>query len=206
MLENYSTNCDGVIFQIEKTPITYTPQYSTAYDRYGEISNYMSHLRLGYIIGSIGYVPGSILDVGYGNGSFLRTCSKIIPKCYGNDISGYVMPEGCAFISDIKSKFFEVITFFDSLEHFEDIEFMEQLKCKYVCISVPCCHYIDDEWFKNWKHRKPNEHLFHFNKHTLNNFMLRMGFKNISSGNIEDVIRVDKTDEYNILTSVFEKL
>lgn len=206
MLENYSTNCDGVIFQIEKKPITYTPQYSTAYDRYGEISNYMSHLRLGYVIGTIGHVPESILDVGYGNGSFLKACSKIIPDCYGNDISGYQMPEECTFVSDIKSKFFEVITFFDSLEHFEDIEFMDKLKCKYVCISVPCCHYKDDKWFKNWKHRKPDEHLFHFNRQTLNNFMLRMGFKNISSSNIEDVIRVDKTDEYNILTSVFEKL
>lgn len=206
MLENYSTNCDGVIFQIEKKPITYTPQYSTAYDRYGEISNYMSYLRLGYVIGTIGHVPESILDVGYGNGSFLKACSKIIPDCYGNDISGYKMPEECTFVSDIKSKFFEVITFFDSLEHFEDIEFMNQLKCKYVCISVPCCHYKDDEWFKNWKHRKPDEHLFHFNRKTLNKFMMRMGFKNISSSNIEDTIRIDKTDEYNILTSVFEKL
>jgi hypothetical protein len=205
MLENYSINDDGVIFQIEKTPILYTPQYSTAYDKYGELSNYMSYLRLGYVIGSLGYVPESILDVGYGNGSFLKTCSNIIPNCYGNDVSGYQIPEKCVFVNDIKSKFFEVITFFDSLEHFENIEFVNQLNCKYICISVPWCHYFDDIWFENWKHRRPNEHLYHFNEKSLNKFMTRMGFDNISSTNMEDTIRVGVNRESNILTSIFRK-
>jgi hypothetical protein len=205
MLENYSINDDGVIYQINPNPISYTFEYSVAYDRYGEMSNYMSHLRLGYIVGSINHIPESILDVGYGNGSFLKTCSKIIPKCYGNDISGYKIPQNCIFVDDIKSQFFEVITFFDSLEHFSDIEFVRELNCKYVCISVPWCHYHNDEWFKNWKHRRINEHLFHFNEKSLSVFMKRMGFSNISYAPIEDVIRQGKEDEKNILTAIFQK-
>lgn len=206
MLENYSTTDDGVIYQIKRNPINYTSEYSVAYDRYGEMSNYMSHLRLGYIIGSIGHIPKSILDVGYGNGSFLRTCSKIILDCYGNDISGYKIPENCIFIDDIKTKFFEVITFFDSLEHFEDIEFVKELNCKYICISVPWCHYRNDDWFNNWKHRRLDEHLFHFDKNSLSKFMKRMGFKIISHTNIEDTIRIGKNGESNILTAIFKKI
>lgn len=205
MLKNYSINSDGVVFQIEKTTREYTSEYSIAYNNYGEMTNYMSHLRLGYIVGSIGHIPKSILDVGYGNGSFLKTCSKIIPNCYGNDISGYELPNDISFVSDIESKFFEVITFFDSLEHFIDIEFVKNLNCDYICISVPWCHYHDDDWFENWKHRRPNEHLHHFNQKSLNKFMQRMGFDIISSTNIEDTIRVGVGKEYNILTSIFKK-
>lgn len=206
MFENHSINQDGAIYQINKNTIKYTPEYSSVrYDRYGELSNYISYLRLGHIIGSIGHIPSSILDVGYGNGSFLKVCSKIITNCYGNDISGYKIPEGCVFVEKISDDFYEVITFFDSLEHFENIEFVSSLKCKYVCISVPWCHYYNDDWFKKWKHRRPDEHLFYFDEKSLINFMKRMGFSLISYCNIEDVIRSGVGAEENILTAMFQK-
>jgi hypothetical protein len=47
----------------------------------------------------------------------------------------------------------------------EDIEFVKDLKCHYVCISLPWCHYFSDEWFETWKHRKPNEHLWGKEEH-----------------------------------------
>jgi hypothetical protein len=43
---------------------------------------------LGYIIGSIGHIPESILDIGYGNGGFLKVCS-LIPNRGGVDITDY---------------------------------------------------------------------------------------------------------------------
>ena len=98
-----------------------------------------------------------------------------------------------------------MITFFDSLEHFEDIEFVKDLKCSYICISVPECHYYDDEWFENWKHRRPNEHLWHFNHGSLVKFMYRMGYILISGSNIEDTIRKNNKEESNILTCIFAK-
>ena len=66
----------------------------------------------------------------------MKVCKDIIPNCYGYDISTYPIPEGVVCFS-FKDKFYEVITFFDSLEHFEDIEFVKDLKCSYVCVSVP---------------------------------------------------------------------
>ena len=57
----------------------------------------------------------------------------------------------------------------------------------------------------NWKHRKPNEHLFHFDENSLKNFMNSCGYKLIEISNIEDEVRTryDK-DLPNILTGIFK--
>ena len=34
------------------------------------------------------------------------------------------------------SQHYDVITFFDSLEHFDDVYFLDKLNCDYVCISI----------------------------------------------------------------------
>jgi hypothetical protein len=207
MLENYAKNIDGVVYQLDKQHIDYDKDYvNTRYVKYGELPTYMGYLRLGNIIGSLGRVPGSILDVGYGDGSFLKVCSNIIPECYGYDISTYPIPEGCTQVESIIKEFYDVITFFDSLEHFEDIDFVQDLKCSSICISVPHCHYKSDEWFENWKHRRPNEHLWHFDKQSLTAFMNRMGYTLISCSNVEDTIRKNNEKESNILTCIFKKV
>ena len=165
----------------------------------------MSHLRLGFIVGSIGKVPDSILDVGYGNGSFLKTCSNIIPKCFGHDVSN-VKVDQVEIVDNIFDRHYEVITFFDSLEHFEDIYILDKLNCDYICISVPWCHNFDEEWFMNWKHRRPNEHLWHFDDISLKTFVEKQGFVQLNSTNVEDVIRKNNGTYPNILTSVFKKV
>jgi hypothetical protein len=205
MIDNYERTPEGIVRQVNVEPISYDKSYvENSYVRYGEATNYMSHLRLGNIIGTLGFVPESILDVGYGNGSFLEASSKIIPNCYGHDISTYPIPPKCKFVEDITSGSFEVITFFDSLEHFEDIDFVKDLKCDFACITVPNCHYIDDEWFLNWKHRRPDEHLWHFNEESLVRFMNLRGFYLLTSSNIEDTIRKNPNQkEDNILTCIF---
>jgi len=209
MIENYRFTQDGVIEQIIKQPFAYGADYSAAYNKLGETANYMSHLRLGHIVGvlsSHGFNNiQSILDVGYGNGSFLTAASKFIPNCFGTDISeSYPLPLNCKFVSNFDG-YYDVITFFDALEHFHSIEFVKNLNCKYVCITVPLCRNDSDEWFESWKHRKPNEHLWHFNSASLTAFMERVGYTCISMCNVEDVIRNMIGSQSNILTGVFVK-
>jgi hypothetical protein len=212
MIKNYTKTTDGVIRQnvffnkIKKYDIEYI---TTNYDTYGELRMQMAFYRLGYLLGNLKHIPKSILDIGYGNGDFLKACLSIIPECYGHDITNYQLPDSVQFIDDIHSKHFDVITFFDVLEHFEDIEFVKYLKCDYIVVSLPWCHYFSDEWFENWKHRKPDEHLWHFNSESLTAFFNRMGFDLISMSNMEDSIRKDysaiQNDYPNILSGVFKK-
>jgi len=206
MLDNYDFDDNDVMYQVIKTPIKYDEKYSSAYDNYGEATNYMSHLRLGYIIGTLGFVPNSILDVGYGNGSFLKTSNQIIPNCFGYDVSGVDLPDNITIVDNLFGSHYNVITFFDSLEHFEDIYFLNKLDCDYLCISVPWCHNFDDEWFENWKHRRPDEHLWHFNIDALQKFLESQNYEYINHTNIEDCIRKTEYIYPNILTAMFKKI
>lgn len=206
MLENYNKNEDGIIYQVNRKPFDYTGTYNEYYQKIESYSWHTSYLRLGYIVGSIGRTPQSILDVGYGTGAFLKVCESEVKERYGHDISGWKVPEGCSFVEDILESEYDVITFFDSLEHMNDIEFVKDLKCNYVCISLPWCHYFSDEWFENWKHRKPDEHLWHFNEQSLQTFMTRMRYETINICNLEDITRKNNQPYENILTGIFRKL
>ena len=137
MLANYTKNIDGVVKQIDCKPYIYSKEYSDSrYSVFNDRGNILN-LRLGYIIGSIGHIPKSLMDVGYGNGDFLDACKNSIDILYGNDVEpAYPLKDNIKFVKDITSVEVDVITFFDSLEHFNDIEFVKDLKCKYAVISL----------------------------------------------------------------------
>lgn len=209
MIEGYEKLPNGVIKQtkIFNEIMTYDTDYIDTYERLGELGKQMAYLRLGYILGSLGHKPNTILDVGYGNGDFLRAVNGFGIESYGSDISGFPTPKGVEFVRwhEVFFRHYNVITFFDCLEHFEDISFVEDLSCHYIVISLPCCHYDSDEWFQNWKHRKPDEHLYHFNGESLTNFMSEMGYMPIRIGSPEDAIRKPVDNKTNILTGIFKK-
>jgi hypothetical protein len=207
MLNNYEILDTGVIRQTNYTKINYDFSYSDKYNKYGEKVNYISHLRLGTLIGNINRIPTSILDVGYGNGSFLKVCSNIIPSCNGYDISNYPIPEHITRVTNITESFYDVITMFDSLEHMEDINIIGQLKCNYVMISVPWCTYESTEWFEKWHHRRPNEHLWHFSDKALITFFEKHNYTCTHTSNVEDIVRQnEKCKPVNILTCIFKKM
>lgn len=207
MLENYDINEDGVVFQVNPLPITYDKKYvEERYDTYGEKNLEISALRLGYIIGVLGHVPNSILDIGYGNAAFLKECTKAIPYCYGYDVTGYPLPDDVEFVEDWVTKKTEVMTFFDVLEHLSDPYILKNAEAHYIIISLPQYRNISDEWFQNWKHRRPNEHLWHFNPHAMMNFSHAIGYDVISMTNVEDVVRGSLDGGANIMTAVLRKI
>lgn len=203
-MENYEKLPNGIIKQISINKIKYDENYVNVYRTYNDLRA-ISLLRLAYIVGSIGKIPDSILDIGYGTGEFLKTSNEIVKKCYGYDITG-VKLDGIEIINNIFENHFEVITFFDSLEHFSEIDFLNKLDCDYIVISVPDCHNFSDEWFMNWKHRRENEHLWFFNQNSLEVFMREQGYSKINTTNIEDIIRKSQFEYPNILSGVFKKI
>jgi len=147
MLENYTKLKNGLIKQ--KSYFSKKKDYNQGYveeryNSYGEFSVRMSFLRLGFLLGAVNEELIKILDVGYGNGDFINCAKEFIPSCYGNEINGYHIPDGCEFVSDVFCEKFDVVCFFDVLEHFDDIYEIENIKTKYMFISVPECHYHSD--------------------------------------------------------------
>lgn len=209
MINNYEKLNNGIIKQ--KSFFNHKQQYDVEYikdryDKYNQLSMYMSYLRVGYLISVIKQIPNRILDVGFGNGDFLKVAKNIIPDCHGFEVNSYNIPDGCINVDNIYKHTYDVICFFDVLEHFEDIYEIRNLKTEYIYISVPECHNFSDEWFLTWKHRRPDEHLWHFNLAALNNFMKEIGYENIQYSNIEDSIRKPVDNNSNILTAIYKKI
>jgi len=207
MLENYERLENGVVRQINRQPFQYGFDYSNAYNNLGESVTRISFLRLGYLLGAIKTSPRSILDVGYGNGSFIKLASTTIDDCYASDVSNqYPVPENVTYVESIYDDHFDVITMFDVLEHFDNIYDIVNLKCNYLYVSMPWCHYHSDDWFHSWKHRKPDEHLWHFNDNSLRKFMKEVGFETVCTSNIEDLVRTPINSDKNILSGIFRKI
>lgn len=199
----YGIDQYGVIHQLDAKPYIYDARYVSTYDTeaYRRDSDKLQALRLGFIIGAHGSVPNSILDVGYGNGAFLKAAS-IIPNRYGKDVTG-VQVEGVTIVDDYIEA--DVITFHDCLEHIPDLSFIKDLKCETLVVSLPWC--INEPVFfnKHYKHRKPDEHLHHFDCVSLSEFMSSMRWRTITVSNHEDIIRKSPGPWKNILTMAFKK-
>jgi hypothetical protein len=196
----------GAIHQLNPRPFVYDLSYVSTYDTptYQRNSEILQALRLGFVFGVHGIPPQSLVDVGYGNGDFLKMAARSIPRVYGSDVTGVK-------IMDIETgdeyPEADVYTFWDCLEHIPDLDFLNELPARTIVISLPYCHFHTNgqEWFTNWKHRKPNEHLHHFDLPSLIRFMNRRGWYTVASSLHEDIIRISAADEQNILAAAFTR-
>ncbi len=165
--------CDPV------TTAVYDAQYvAERYDRY-PTTEQMSLLRLRmleqvlYIHEALPYgkpriETGRLLDVGYGNGSFIRACLKNGWDAYGNDVNPTEYPGvrqvGLPTQERSPGPRYRVITFFDALEHFETLDEVRRVvyNTDWIAVSVP----VPPRGFlhqpETWKHWRPGEHHWYF--------------------------------------------
>lgn len=210
MIENYELIDFGHWYQTSLTgpPPVYNYDYSNIrYDSYST-NDIMSKLRYDLIVKNINSFD-SICDFGYGNGSFLKYCESFKKKTYGYDISDYPVPKKTIKINDPTSVNVDVYTFYDSIEHIREknlVPFLKSIKTKTIVISAPWCHeFLGPEYFKNWKHRRENEHYHHFDYHGLLKLVNDADFKMLYIGNDEDKVRKPINDYPNILTIIATK-
>jgi len=146
----------------------------------------------------------AVCDVGYGTGAFLREINRSSGwvHCYGYDVSPYPAPPFVKIDPNWQINRWSVLTFFDSLEHFDELP---RFKARSAIVSVPWYHpALGAEWFYRWKHRRPGEHLWHFTPETLANAMALNGLRPVFIGSPEDAVRKNDGDWPNILTMVFK--
>lgn len=211
--------CDkfGVIKQLYPEKFTYDASYCSTYDKpqYRQASMALQRLRLGFVEATFQGKAESLIDCGYGNGAFLSHVvdTASFDLVYGYDVSNVPVPHGCEKINTLNvDEGVDIITFWDCLEHFPDLSFLEHLNAQMLVVSLPWCHFrkghagigvTSEEWFTSWHHRKPNEHLFHFDKQSLIATLDFYGWKCVATTNIEDIVRKPKDDLKNILTAAF---
>ncbi len=172
--------------------------------RYGSYptTDIMSFLRAGFLRAYV--PPGALLDVGYGNGAFARAAEKCGYTVAGVDVHGH--DYGVTEHALSSPQHYQVVTFFDSLEHFQDLEAVRELlgRTNYAMVSFPC----RPRWFPSdlsWKHYRPGEHLHYFS--SLSILRLFSRFHLLSDSDLEDSIRGKlERSEQNIQTMVFKRV
>ncbi len=187
---------------------------STAYDaayihHYDELPcEAMSDLRWRFIQHALALPAGSrILDVGYGNGAFLKHARAHGMSVFGLDVHGQDF--GIPVIGYDSDLAFDLVCFFDSLEHLPRFDCLFGLRTRHVMVSLP--HTPPDllRAPQRWRHYKPGEHLHYFSPHSLDALMRRWGLCRIASGFPEDALRgrlrIDNRAHDNIYSALFSR-
>lgn len=204
----YSIDKFGIIHQISPKTFIYDSTYVDVYKtpEYREASALLMGIRVGSIysnyISSFDTFPSSILDIGYGDGSFLKASQNLIPSCYGYDVTNEPLPNGIQLVKILESDtHYDIITMWDVYEHLPNLDIINKLNFNMICFSMPDVSFKD---FDNWKHRKPNEHIHHFTPQSLTNLMSSFNLKPVHLSWQEDAVRKSK-DKHNIMTMMFIK-
>jgi hypothetical protein len=178
---------------------------SARYDAYPTTEE-MSHLRLGFVKAFA--EEGTLFDVGFGNGSFIKLARKAGFEARGYDVHGidYGVPE--IHIKQAVNQHWMFVTFFDSLEHFASLDDAVSVmkRAWMVIISTP---FLPENWPDSrfeWKHWRPGEHLHYFTHDSMQALFNRAGLKYVNDSDMEDVIRGKQPDgSTNIITWAAER-
>lgn len=211
MLENYHRDEFGVIHQTEFEPIQYDREYLTYYEKLSDRTIKLGYQRMGWLLGYLQRIPESVLEIGYGIGSFIEA-AKIngVPDCAGCDVQHFPLPDGVRFLDweTALSQQWDLIAMYDVLEHIPDLDFLGRANCKFMALAVPFCRQkeLGDDWFRDWRMRLPNEHLHHFDEESLLSLMKHHGYECLDVNFFEDGMRLrDGETGPNILSAFFEK-
>jgi hypothetical protein len=201
----YEVDRFGVIVQTDHRPFVYDPNYSATYDKpeYTRQSELLQAMRYGFACCAHGKPITSIMDVGYGNGAFINFAKQHVPYVYGHDITGVPLDGAYRMPEIVKA---DVITFWDVLEHFPNLDFVRDIPAETICLSLPYCHFHTEgkEWFDTvYKHRKCDEHIRHFNEFSLTALMGSLGWRKVAVSGHEDIVRKSTHGLQNILSMAF---
>lgn len=197
------SKCDGCdhVFQTDlRVGVSYDARYAYKYDHFP--TRPMSVLRWDLIQECLSLPAGSrILDIGYGNGAFLKHAQSAGMDIFGIDVHGEDFGIPAADYGDNAS--FDLICFFDSLEHFSDFENLRELRAPHVAISIPNRPGFLLDRPEAWRHYRPGEHLRYFSPGSLDRFMVARSFtRKRFEGYPEDAIR----GKLRIGTDVFDNI
>lgn len=195
----YCENC-GHVEQKDIEKFNYDDLYIYNAYRFAPVLQ-MSWLRLG-MINSVISSTGKLLDIGCGQGDFVRQANYAGFDAYGFD----VIRDNNVRSANFGDYYYNIVTLFDSLEHAHDLKKIFSAKTKYFVVSLPIFdqtnHKTDIkklDTIRAWKHYKPNEHLHYFSDSSIFALFQNNGYKFIKKLFTENLIRND------IVTYFFEE-
>lgn len=211
MLENYHLDEFGVIHQTAWKPKVYDAEYLSYYEGLHDRTIKLGYQRLGWVLGLMRRLPGSVFEIGYGMGTFLEAAALAgVPRCAGYDVARYPLPAGCTFVDweAALARTWDLTALFDVLEHLPELSFLGRLSTASLAVCVPYCRWreLGDDWFRGWRMRLPDEHLHHFDPDSLCSLMRHHGYRCVDLNTFEDGLRLREGETGpNVLCGFFER-
>ena len=209
MLENYHLDEFGIIHQTAWEPKVYDREYLSYYEGLHDRTIKLGYQRLGWVLGLLRRRPASVLEIGYGMGTFLEAAALAgVPECAGYDVARYPLPAHCVFVEweATLARAWAVTALFDVLEHIPDLSFLGRLRTGSLAVAVPYCRWreLGDDWFRGWRMRLPDEHLHHFDPESLCALLNHHGYRCVDLNTFEDGLRLREGESGpNILCGFF---
>ncbi len=133
--------------------------------------------------------PGSLLDIGCGDGGFLLAARKGGWRVLGTELNPFpARHRGIDVVKDIgeipEGSLFDCITFWHSLEHLRDpLKILKSVRRRLapkgvLLVAVPNFDGIQARLFgRRWFHLDVPRHLYHYNKTSLSGLLHATGFR-----------------------------
>lgn len=192
-------------FLHQKTHIPF--EYDLEYKKKQSTNKEMSYLRLGWLSASIPYEKLKnfcAVDVGSGNGEFSRYAKTVFKEICEYDLSGETISKEQLFSTN-----WDLAVFSDVIEHFPDINEFFEIPWKYALVSFPeTPQFYDFNDLKEWRHFKPNEHLWYMNSKSFIKWAKSIipSLQILNFGYFEDLIRKRWDDDLpNIATILLKR-
>jgi len=194
-----------------QTDLKVTASYDAAYAHQYDLLpvREMSELRWHFIESRLDLPARSrILDIGYGNGAFLKRAQAVGMSIFGIDL--HTEDFGIPVVGFDTPQDYDLACFFDSLEHFPDFAPILRLNARNVVVSIPNTPDFILTSPRRWRHFKPGEHLHYFSPTSLDGLMRNWGFpKRLAEGHPEDFLRgklaIDGKSHDNIYTAIYTR-
>jgi hypothetical protein len=192
---------------IWQTAVDKTIEYGAAYVERGYTGRAVPSLEMAYVRLATLYRfmrSGRVLDVGYGDGEFVRQANKRGLTAFGYDIHADEVA-GVPIIDALAGDF-DAVTLFDSLEHFQYLTHLFTVRPRFFVVTIPHTPAdITDDKIIYWRHYKPNEHLHYFSTNSICALFARFGYTRLENYPIEDIIRKNPEQEVNTMTYIFKR-
>jgi len=158
-------------------------------NRHGFTQNYCIKRRIRIVFKATKDIEcNKLLDIGCGDGAFIRELSKLGWEVAGTEIQHNLgFKEGLVINESVEEMYaygpFDCITMWHSLEHIKDIRtLLDQVKGILkpdgkLIIALPNNHSIQSKVFRSkWLHLDVPRHLYHFQGSSLKYFLRTKGF------------------------------
>lgn len=176
---------NGFVRQVDPSPFTYVSDYAESQSTTVE----MSYLRLGVIECAMGYdalAAARVLELGPGTGVMMEVMRRHCLSVDGFDVA----PTDHVTVShdEATKRRWDLLIACDVIEHFPDVDALFGYDFDWAYISTPC-RPDDIELMANWRHFKPNEHIWYFSRDELAQWFESRGYEVRYAGHTEDLIR-----------------